>query len=162
MKAKQVELFSKKAEKYRLGQHWFTMEGDRNVCKFCGTLYHISIRDSECFANVAGQSDQITAFSEWLKDNYGIEVPERVVEEYRRYQALHIDHVMPRFVLMGFEFNDLWKVPDLFSHENDGILMTVDEWNKAQVFEAIELAEYKRQYLQANYNGYTWYIVRLN
>jgi hypothetical protein len=71
--------------------------------------------------------------------------------------------VMPRFVLMGFEFNDLWKVPDLFSHENeDGILMTVDEWDKAEKFETMELAEYKRQYLQVNYNDYTWYVVRLN
>lgn len=71
--------------------------------------------------------------------------------------------VMPRFVLMGFEFNDLLKVPDLFSHENeDGMLMTVDEWDKAEMFDTIELAEYKRQYLQVNYNDYTWYIVRLN
>lgn len=71
--------------------------------------------------------------------------------------------VMPRFVLMGFEYNDLWKVPDLFSHENeDGILMTVDEWDKAEKFETMELAEYKRQYLQVNYNDYTWYVVRLN
>ncbi len=77
--------------------------------------------------------------------------------------ALSKTAVMPRFVLMGFEFNDLWKVPDLFSHENeDGILMTVDEWDKAEIFETIGLAEYKRQYLQVNYNDYTWYIVRLN
>lgn len=71
--------------------------------------------------------------------------------------------VMPRFILMGFEFNDLWKVPDLFSHENeDGILMTTDEWDNAETFETIELAEYKREYLQANYSDYTWYVVRKN
>ena len=71
--------------------------------------------------------------------------------------------VMPRFILMGFEFNDLWKVPDLFIHENEhGILMTTDEWDSAETFETIELAEYKREYLQENYSDYTWYIVRKN
>ncbi len=77
--------------------------------------------------------------------------------------ALSKTAVMPRFILMGFEFNDLWKVPDLFSHENEhGILMTTDEWDSAETFETIELAEYKREYLQANYSDYTWYIVRKN
>lgn len=76
---------------------------------------------------------------------------------------LNIGAVMPSFVLMGFEFNDLWKVPDLFSNENEhGILMTTDEWDNAETFETIELAEYKRKYLQANYSDYTWYIVRKN
>lgn len=81
----------------------------------------------------------------------------------KQVQALRIANIMPRFVLMGFEYNDLWKAPDLFSHENeDGILITVDEWDKAEKFETMELAEYKRQYLQVNYNDYTWYVVRLN
>ena len=31
------------------------------------------------------EGDQIAAFCEWIKDNYGIEVPDRVIEEYRRY-----------------------------------------------------------------------------
>ena len=40
--------------------------------------------------------------------------------------------------------------------------MTVVEWDKAEKFETMELAEYKRRYLQVNYNDYTWYVVRLN
>lgn len=71
--------------------------------------------------------------------------------------------VIHSFILMGFEFNDLLKSPSLFSHENEhGILTTVDEWDKAETFDTIELAEYKRQYLQVNYNDYYWYVVRLN
>ena len=77
--------------------------------------------------------------------------------------ALRKGDVIPRFILMRFEFNDLWKVPDLFIHENEhGILMTTDEWDSAETFETIELAEYKREYLQENYSDYTWYIVRKN
>lgn len=66
-------------------------------------------------------------------------------------------------VLAGFEYNDTWKVVELFEAENEhGILITTDEWNKAEVFETVELANYKKEYLQANYNDYAWYVLLLN
>jgi hypothetical protein len=67
-----------------------------------------------------------------------------------------------QFVLAGFEFNDLWSPPVLYSHEQECVLITADEWEQAQVFRAMELADQKRQDLQANYDEYVWYIIRLN
>ena len=37
--------------------------------------------------NVVGRSEQLAAWAEWLKDYYGIEIPEMVIEEYKRYNG---------------------------------------------------------------------------
>jgi hypothetical protein len=67
-----------------------------------------------------------------------------------------------QFVLAGFEFNDLWSPPVLYSHEQEYVLITADEWEQAQVFRTMELADQKRLDLQADYDEYVWYIIRLN
>ena len=36
--------------------------------------------------NVAGQNEQSNVF-EWLKDNYSIVVPDRVIDEYKQYNG---------------------------------------------------------------------------
>lgn len=43
-----ISMLQKKSEFYREGKHWFIFEGNRNVCEFCGELYHISERDGYC------------------------------------------------------------------------------------------------------------------
>ena len=36
---------------------------------------------------VVGQSEQLPLLVEWLRDNYSIDIPDRVVDEYKRYNG---------------------------------------------------------------------------
>ena len=77
-------------------------------------------------------------------------------------KALFIDSVMPRFYLMGIEFNNIWKTPDFYVEENDDVLITAnDDIDEATSFKYDDALKTK-QYLQENYNDYTWYLVALN
>jgi len=35
--------------------------------------------------NVVGRSEQLTAFTEWLKDNHSIEIHDMILQDYMRY-----------------------------------------------------------------------------
>ena len=37
--------------------------------------------------NVVGQSELLAVLVEWLRDNYSIDIPDRVVDEYKRYNG---------------------------------------------------------------------------
>jgi hypothetical protein len=37
--------------------------------------------------HVVGRSEQLAVLAEWLKDHYSIEIPDRVIEEYNRYNG---------------------------------------------------------------------------
>lgn len=69
-----------------------------------------------------------------------------------------------RYAIMGFIFNDLWKLPVLLQDSDIGLdeLITTDRWEKAKIFEKIHLAENQRKHLQTQYNNYTWYVVCVN
>lgn len=76
------------------------------------------------------------------------------------------DEVLPeqnkqrRFIIVGFEHENLWKPAELFIGENEHeILLTTDNFSEAQNFESLELAEYKIEYLQANYSDYSWHVL---
>ena len=74
----------------------------------------------------------------------------------------NIAAVMPRYILMGIEFNNIWKLPDFYVGENDGILLTAqDDISEATDFDYDNAIEAK-EWLQENYNDYTWYMVALN
>ena len=73
-----------------------------------------------------------------------------------------LQRVMPRYILMGIEFNNIWKLPDFYVGENDGILLTAqDDISNATDFDYDNAIEAK-EWLQENYNDYTWYMVALN
>jgi hypothetical protein len=36
---------------------------------------------------VVGRSKQLAVLVEWLKDHYSIDIPDRVIEEYKRYNG---------------------------------------------------------------------------
>ena len=77
-------------------------------------------------------------------------------------KALHIGSVMPRFILMGVEFNDIWKLPDFYVCEDEGTLHTAnDDIEEATDFDYDNAIEAKN-WLQEKYNDYTWYMVALN
>lgn len=66
------------------------------------------------------------------------------------------------FILMGLEFNDIWRKPDYYVREIDDILIVAkDHLDEATTFNA-ENAIAKKEYLNEHYNEYTWYIVCLN
>jgi erythromycin esterase-like protein len=37
--------------------------------------------------HVVWRSEQLAVLAEWLKDHYSIEIPDRVIEEYNRYNG---------------------------------------------------------------------------
>ena len=37
--------------------------------------------------NVVVRSEQLAVLVEWLKDNYSINIPDRVIDEYKRYNG---------------------------------------------------------------------------
>lgn len=75
---------------------------------------------------------------------------------------LRIGGVMPRFILMGVEFNDIWKLPDFYVCEDEGTLHTAnDDIEEATDFDYDNAIEAKN-WLQEKYNDYTWYMVALN
>lgn len=37
--------------------------------------------------NVGVRSEQLAVLVEWLRDNYSIDIPDRVVDEYKRYNG---------------------------------------------------------------------------
>lgn len=43
-----IDVLSQKSTFHKEGKHWFVFEGNRNVCEFCGELYHISERNGHC------------------------------------------------------------------------------------------------------------------
>lgn len=65
-----------------------------------------------------------------------------------------------KYALIGFEYNNIWKVPTMYAYEVDeaAIYHADDIWDAAK-FETIEEAEEKRGYLQENYPDYTWYVI---
>ena len=75
---------------------------------------------------------------------------------------LRIGVVMPRYILMGLEFNDIWKLPDFYVDEKDDILLTAEnDISEAKSFD-YDNAVAVKEYLQENYNDYIWYMVALN
>jgi len=65
-----------------------------------------------------------------------------------------------KYALIGFEYNNIWKVPTMYAYEveESAIYNADDIWDAAK-FETIEQAEEKRGYLQSNYPDYTWYVI---
>lgn len=53
--------------------------------------------DEDCFVETVNEalrqygvmqrSEQLAVLAEWLKDNYAIEIPDRVIDEYKRYNG---------------------------------------------------------------------------
>jgi hypothetical protein len=37
--------------------------------------------------DVVGRSEQLAVWAEWLKDHYSIDIPDRVIDEYKRYNG---------------------------------------------------------------------------
>lgn len=37
--------------------------------------------------NVVVRSEQLAVLAEWLRDNYSIDIPDRVIDEYKRYNG---------------------------------------------------------------------------
>ena len=69
---------------------------------------------------------------------------------------------MKKFILIGLEFNNIWKLPDFYVGEDDGILITAKDYLSEAALFSLEEAELKQKYLQDNYNDYTWYIMITN
>lgn len=66
------------------------------------------------------------------------------------------------YCIIGIEYNDLWNCAELYVGEGNDMLVTTDEWGKARIFDDMEQAEHRKQYLQKNYDDYGWYILKLN
>jgi len=43
-----IDVLSQKAAFHKEGKHWFVFKEGRNICEFCGELYHISERNGYC------------------------------------------------------------------------------------------------------------------
>lgn len=77
-------------------------------------------------------------------------------------QPSSLGDVMPHFCLMGIEFNNIWKAPDFYVKEEDGMLFTAQDYiEEAASFDYDNAIEVK-EWLQENYSDYTWYMVALN
>ena len=69
-------------------------------------------------------------------------------------------NVMRRYVIMGVEFDNLWKPIELFVGENEfDILLTTDDFKDAAKYVDLESAEYVIEYLNNNYSDYSWHVV---
>ena len=87
---------------------------------------------------------------------------EENTKELNDNKALHIGGFMPRFYLMGIEFNNIWKTPDYYVKENNDILITASDYLTEATSFKYDDALKTKEYLQKNYNDYTWYLVALN
>ena len=74
----------------------------------------------------------------------------------------NIGAVMPRFILMGIEFNNIWELPYFYVGKDDGILLTAQDYIEEATDFDYDNAVEVREWLQENYNDYTWYMVALN
>jgi len=60
---------------------------------FYKTNYVLQTNDIEMIAealrihDVVGRSEQLAVWAEWLKDHYSIDIPDRVIDEYKRYNG---------------------------------------------------------------------------
>lgn len=44
-----------------------------------------ALNEALCIHDVVGRSEQLTAFTEWLKDNHSIEIHDMILQDYIRY-----------------------------------------------------------------------------
>jgi hypothetical protein len=70
--------------------------------------------------------------------------------------------VETRLIIVGWEFNDTWQSCDLYLGEDNGVLLTTDDFDKAFSFDNLNDATKQLTYLKENYNEYGWYIININ
>lgn len=64
-----------------------------------------------------------------------------------------------KYALIGFEYNNIWKVPTMYAEEVNEQLNAADDIWDASKFDTLESAEEKRGHLKENYPDYTWYVI---
>ncbi len=49
--------------------------------------YITELESALSMSGVVERSEQLAVLAEWLKDHYSIDIPDRVIDEYKRYNS---------------------------------------------------------------------------
>ena len=66
---------------------------------------------------------------------------------------------MTEYILVGWEFDNSWKNPEIYKGESNETLITVDDFENATTFNDFQKAWETKIYLQETYNDIKWYVL---
>lgn len=64
-----------------------------------------------------------------------------------------------KYCIIGFEYNNTWKLPEFYVGVKDDILQTTDDWDRITYFKHPIVAEQTLDILKEDFSDYGWYIM---